>query len=673
MTAAADDPDLARLATAHGVAVGYEDQLRRPVRVPAGAVVGVLAAMGVDASTPGAVAAALHAVEGASPTPPVAVVRRSRGGSVRVGGAALLRLEDGTHRPAAVDGGRVALPPGLPLGWHCLETADGELPVVVAPDRLTSRSGRSWGWMVQLYAARSRDSWGVGDLADLETLVRWTARREGGLVLVNPLHAVAPGTPMQPSPYYPASRRWTNPVYLRVERTAAYRNAPGDLRRKVDALRVPSDADRLDRDTAWTAKLAALELLWSERAVPAGTAEDLDALDPALRDFATWCALCEQHGNDWRTWPESLRRPESPEVARARREAAERVRFHAWLQTLCDTQLAEGQAAARNAGMAVGVVHDLAVGADPGGADAWALQDALALGARIGAPPDTFNQQGQDWGMPPWHPRRLAELGYAPLRDMLRSLLRHAGGVRIDHVLGMFRLWWIPEGATARDGAFVSYDADALLGVIALEVERAGAIVVGEDLGTVPDQVRVELDDRGVLGSSVLWFEREQAEPGETGALAVPGRWREAATASATTHDLPTVLGWLRGEHVRVRAELGLLDDPAAEERSWRAAREELLRHLVDAGVLAGLDGTEDEQVQAVHDFLALTPSRYVLVAPGDAVGDLRQPNLPGTVDEYPNWRLPVADTDGHPLLLDELLADPRVERLAARLAAAVR
>ena len=349
------------------------------------------------------------------------------------------------------------------------------------------------------------------------------------------------------------------------------------------------------------------------------------------------------------------------------------MRFHAWLQTLCDTQLAEGQAAARNAGMAVGVVHDLAVGADPGGADAWALQDALALGARIGAPPDTFNQQGQDWGMPPWHPRRLAELGYAPLRDMLRSLLRHAGGVRIDHVLGMFRLWWIPEGATARDGAFVSYDADALLGVIALEVERAGAIVVGEDLGTVPDQVRVELDDRRVLGSSVLWFEREQAEPGETGALAVPGRWREAATASVTTHDLPTALGWLRGEHVRVRAELGLLDDPAAEERSWRAAREELLRHLVDAGVLAGLDGTEDEQVQAVHDFLALTPSRYVLVAPGDAVGDLRQPNLPGTVDEYPNWRLPVADTDGHPLLLDELLADPRVERLAARLAAAVR
>jgi 4-alpha-glucanotransferase len=297
----------------------------------------------------------------------------------------------------------------------------------------------------------------------------------------------------------------------------------------------------------------------------------------------------------------------------------------------------------------------------------------LALGARVGAPPDTFNQQGQDWGLPPWHPRRLAELGYAPLRDLVRSLVRHAGGVRIDHILGMFRLWWIPEGSSARDGTYVSYDADALLGVIALEAERAGAVVVGEDLGTVPPQVRTVLAERGVLGSSVLWFERADADAGETGELSPPGEWREAAMASVTTHDLPTALGWLRGEHVRVRTELGLLDDPAAEEESWAAERQELLAHLVAAGVLSSVDAPEDEQIRALHAFLAATPSRYVLAAPGDAVGDLNQPNLPGTVDEYPNWRLPVCDTDGRPLLLDDLLADPRVIRLADELAERVR
>jgi 4-alpha-glucanotransferase len=284
------------------------------------------------------------------------------------------------------------------------------------------------------------------------------------------------------------------------------------------------------------------------------------------------------------------------------------------------------------------------------------------LGARIGAPPDAFNQHGQDWGMPPWHPRRLEQRRYEPLRDMLRSLLRHSGGVRVDHILGMFRLWWIPEGATAREGTYVSYDADAMLGVVALEAERAGAVVVGEDLGTVPDRVRTTLSDRGVLGSSVLWFERAEVEP-----------WREAAVATVTTHDLPTVLGWLRGEHVRVRAELGLLDDPVAEEETWRRERDELLADLVAAGVLDAVDAPEEELVRALHGYLTRTPSRFVLAAPGDAIGDLRQPNVPGTVDEYPNWRLPVADASGRAVLLEELLADPRVERLAADLATGVR
>jgi 4-alpha-glucanotransferase len=665
------DPDLARLAAAHGVATSYEDQLRRPVEVGRDAVVGVLAALGVDASSPQAVDAALREVAERPPAPDVVVLRRSRGAHVPVGGPALLRLEDGGHRPLATDGGTATVPPGLPLGWHCLETGRGEVPVVVTPDRITSAPRRGWGWMVQLYALRSRGSWGVGDVADLRQLADWTAAHGGDVVLVNPLHAVAPATPQQPSPYYPGSRRWTNPLYLRVEDTACYARAGAAVRQEVDALRPAYDDARIDRDAAWRAKLAALELLWNDRE----RRRDTDVLpdDDDLWTFATWCALCEAHGTDWRQWPQALHRPDTVAVADAARDLRDRVRFFAWLQLLCHEQLAAVQDAARAAGMSVGVVHDLAVGADPGGADAWMLQDALALGARIGAPPDAFNQHGQDWGMPPWHPQRLAGHRYEPLRDMLRSLLRHAGGVRVDHILGMFRLWWIPEGASAREGTYVSYDAEALLGVVALEAERAGAVVVGEDLGTVPDQVRTTLADRGVLGSSVLWFERAEVQPGTLGPLSPPGRWREGAVATATTHDLPTVLGWLRGEHVRVRAELGLLDDPVAEEATWRRERDELLTQLVDGGVLDRTDAPEEELVRAVHTYLTRTPSRFVLAAPGDAIGDLRQPNVPGTVDEYPNWRLPVADASGRALLLEELLADARVQRLAADLTSGVR
>ncbi|MBV9293909.1 MAG: 4-alpha-glucanotransferase [Frankiales bacterium] len=669
------DADLARLAAAYGVATSYDDQLRRPVEVSREAVVGVLAAMGVDASNAAAVRQALAAVDGRPPTPSVVVARQSRGATVAVGGAALLRLEDGTHRTLGADGGRLLLPAGLPLGWHHLETDNGLLPVIVTPDRVTPRAKRGWGFMVQLYALRSAASWGVGDLTDLATLTEWTAEHGGDLVLVNPLHAVAPTDPsrhgsMQPSPYYPGSRRWTNPLYLRIEDTRWYREADAAVREAVDALRPSYDVDRIDRDAAWTAKLAALELLWQRQP----RAVDEVPTDGDLWTFATWCALCEVHGNDWRSWPESLQRADSPAVREAGRELEQRVRFFAGLQILLDEQLAVTQEQARQQwGMDVGVVHDLAVGADPAGADAWMLQDVLALGARIGAPPDMFNQQGQDWGMPPWHPQRLAEAAYSPLRDMLRSLLRHAGGVRIDHILGMFRAWWIPEGAGARDGTYVSYDADALLGVIALEAERAGAIVVGEDLGTVPPTVRQTLADRGVLGSSVLWFERAEVEPGAQGPLQQQDDWRAEAMASVTTHDLPTALAWVRGEHIRIRGDHGLLDDPDAEDERWRDEHDELMKHLVASGVLASLDASEDEVVDALHRYVAGTASRYVVVAPGDAVGDLRQPNLPGTTDEYPNWRLPIADAEGRPLLLEELLADPRVARLAAELRAAVR
>jgi 4-alpha-glucanotransferase len=446
----------------------------------------------------------------------------------------------------------------------------------------------------------------------------------------------------------------------------------------VDALRPHRPADRIDYDRVWQAKRQALELLWprARRAThppgepslgdrasggadgrPAAQAA-VDAADPALRDFATYCALAERHGPNWREWPAPLRHPDAPSVAAARGELASRVAFHAWVQELCAEQLAAAQRTARSAGMPVGVVHDLAVGVDPNGADAWALQDVLAGGVTVGAPPDAFNQQGQDWRLPPWHPQRLARAGYRPYRDVLRAGLRHGGGLRVDHVAGLWRLWWIPAGESPDRGTYVRYDAEAMLGVLTLEAHRANAAVIGEDLGTVEEQVTSALRDSNALGSAVLWFARD-AE----GELAAPGEWPESAAASISTHDLPTATGFLRGEHVEVRAELGVLTRDVEEERRTAAvARHELIELLRAQGLLGGADEDERDIVEAMHALLARTPCRMLLAAPADVIGEVRQPNLPGTVDEYPNWRIPL------PVTLEELRTDPRVRRVVAAL-----
>jgi 4-alpha-glucanotransferase len=644
------EDNLAELAEAMGVATSYEDHEGRRVDVDPGVVVAVLAEFGVDAGRPAAVRHALGELRDRRARgllPSTVVLRQGR--TRPLPGPGVVRLEDGGDRQ--VDG---ALPGDLPLGWHRLEAAGQQVTLVVAPATLPPPPP-SWGWMVQLYALHSAGSWGIGDLADLRELVRWSGRRLGaGAVLVNPLHAVTPVEPVEPSPYSPSSRRFGNPLYLRIEDTAEYAAAAADTRLAVDALRPHGQADRVDYDRAWRAKRQALELLRPS------TPELPD--HPELRDFATYCALAERHGPRWRDWPEALRHPDAPAVAAARTELADRVAFHAWVQRLCAQQLGTAQHAARDAGMPIGVVHDLAVGVDPDGADAWALQDVLATGVTVGAPPDAFNQQGQDWGLPPWHPWRLAEAGYRPFRDVLRAGLRHGGGLRVDHVAGLWRLWWIPPGESPDRGTYVRYDADALLGVAALEAYRAGAVVIGEDLGTVEERVRVGLRDLGALGSAVLWFTRDP-----DGRLLPPGRWPERAAASISTHDLPTATGFLRGEHVEVRAELGVLArDPELERRAAAAERHELVALLRAEGLLTGDPALADERdvVLAMHWLLARTPCRLLLAAPADVIGEVRQPNLPGTVDEYPNWRLPL------PVTLEELMADRRVADVAAALGA---
>jgi len=311
--------------------------------------------------------------------------------------------------------------------------------------------------------------------------------------------------------------------------------------------------------------------------------------------------------------------------------------------------------------MAIGIVHDLAVGVDPAGADAWLLPGDLAAGATVGAPPDSFNQRGQDWGFPPFRPDRLARTSYAPFRQVVRAALEHGGGMRVDHVMGLFRLWWVPAGRGAAGGTYVAYDADAMLAVLVLEATRAGALVVGEDLGTVDPAIRVALDKAGVLGSAVLWFSREEDEISPL----PPARYRERAVASVSTHDLPTAYGLLADEQVRVRASLGQLDRPLQDEQRRVQEEKDRLLAMMRAEGLARAGASEDELVLDMYRLLARTPCRVVLAAPADAVGDLRQPNLPGTQDEYPNWRLPLADRTGTEVSLEAFLAAPGTAALA--------
>ncbi len=635
------DPALEEVAAAYGVATWYRDGQRRPVDVDQDVVRRVLALLGVSADTPAQARDALAAAR--KPRGSGTVVLR-QGQSRKIPEAGVLRAEHGTE--TLVNG---SLPAGLAPGWYSLTSENRHTTVLVAPPRLPEPP-RTWGWMLQLYALHSTRSWGLGDLADLREFVAWTATaHDGGAVLVNPLHAVTPTTPIQPSPYYPSSRRFINPLYLSITDIGAYRRGDPLLRAEVDALRVGSGGERIDRDAVWRAKRAALELLWRADGAPR------PVLPEGLRDFATFCALAERHGPRWSRWPTELRHPATASAD------PQRVAFHAWVQRQCDEQLAAARDAARP--MAIGVVHDLAVGVDPEGADAWALQDVLATGVTIGAPPDAFSQRGQDWGLPPWRPDRLAATGYAAYRDMLRAVLAHADGLRIDHVAGLWRLWWVPPGASADQGTYVHYDGEVMLAALAVEAHRAGAVVVGEDLGTVEPEVTEALAAQRMLGCAVLWFARDEQAPGKP--LLAAQRWPQRAAASISTHDLPTAVGFLRGEHVRVRAELGLLDDEAAEWARARAHRAELVALLRAEGLLA--DGAiEDDLVVAMHALLARTPCRLLLASPYDVVGEARQPNLPGTVDEYPNWQLPL------PVTLAELQRDPRVRRVIEVLRAGV-
>ncbi|MEO8511501.1 MAG: 4-alpha-glucanotransferase [Chloroflexota bacterium] len=592
-----------------------------------GIVPGFRDAFGRDHEVETAVLDTIAETMGAAPDAAADPVRVARRGAALPPGAELV-LEDGTTL-----GSLDAVPLDVPHGYHRLETDAGPQLLIVGPGRCHLPAGlRAWGWAVQLYAARSDASWGIGDLADLRTLGAWSRGEGAALLLVNPLDAASPTLPQQPSPYYPSTRRFRNPLYLRIEEVPGADALGERLIELAAAGRALNESRLIDRDAVWTLKRSALEAIWAAGVTDPRFDAYRAAGGEALETWARYATIAERHGAAWQAWPVGLRRPEGRAVAELAGAEADRIAFHAWMQWLLDLQLG-------HAAQEIGLVADVPIGVDPAGADAWAWQDLLATGVTVGAPPDRFNTRGQDWGLPPFIPHRLRADSYRPFIETVRASLRHAAGLRMDHVMGLFRLWWIPRGASPEQGAYVAYRAEEMLEIVALESERAGAIVIGEDLGTVEPGVRETLEAHAVLSCKLLWFE-----------ASAPETWPAAALASVTTHDLPTAAGAWSGTDAQDQVRIGLSVDPAEMAG--------LVSHL---GAASGLPvGAPSEAVVVrAHRRLSGAPPVIVTATLDDALGVHERPNMPGTIDEWPNWRLAL------PLPLEELPQHPLARRVA--------
>ena len=667
-----------RLATSCGVATEYWDLGGTLRIVPETTVEQTLAALGVRASTEHEYDVALanrRQDHWEQMLPPLRVVREQDTNGPWVhhpdGKPPLIwvELEAGGRRydlpcepqetqkfgEVRLTESRILLPPDLPLGYHRLwvQQEDGErydCGLVVAPRRLPE-APRGWGLAIQLYSVRSRRSWGLGDLEDLADLGVWAADELGAdFLLVNPLHAAALCAPLENSPYLPATRRFGHPIYIRPEKvqehaylSRADSHVVADI---ADGLRERNtSAQLLDRDAVWEGKREALERIFE---VPRSPAREvafkafLEEEGEDLQAYAQWCVLAEQFGPRWDEWP--------AEAATITPDA-HRVLYYAWLQWIFDEQLEDAQRQLLAAGMKLGIVQDLAIGVHPFGADTWAVGDLLTQGFRVGAPPDMFSPQGQDWSQPPLNPVELEKAEYRPVRDILRFVMRHAGGLRIDHIIGLFRLWWIPPGAPPMDGTYVRYDHQALIDILCLEAKRAGVTLIGEDLGTVEPWARDVLSDHGILGTTVLLFERDGDGVHD------PNGWRTECLASVTVHDLPPTAQYLSAAHIRLWDQLGILDRPLAQalddQRREVAVWVDILRR---EGLLSPNETPSMSQITiGMHRLMSRAPSRLLCLSLVDGVGDLNTQNQPGTDTEYPNWRQPLTDTEGESVLIEDL------------------
>ncbi len=709
------DNSLDRLCAKCGIESEYSDIWGQSRRAPESTKLRLLRAMGVHINGAEGAAAALTEVEDrewSKALPPVKILRAGEVPprlaltlpEVRFSGAYnwLLTLESGerkagTLRPEAfhalesrdIAGVRHArrafdLPVAPGLGYHAfslVEAGSGALiastQLIVCParcfqPRILADGGRIWGPALQLYALRSARNWGIGDLGDLRTLVEFAGQAGAGMVGVSPLHALFPDRPDEASPYRPSNRTQRNVLYLEVEAIPDFGECPAarervqapEFQARLEALR---GTDLVDYPGAAAAKFEVFDLLYQhfrERHLARASARAKDfrefqaAGGESLRLHALFEALHEHFSRvdraawGWPAWPEAYRSPASDAATQFGRDHSERIEYSEYLQWQAELQLAAVVERSHALGFPIGLYQDLAVGVNPGGAETWTYSGLHALDARIGAPPDEFNLKGQEWGLPPWIPQRLTDSGYAPFIATLRSCMRHAGALRIDHVMGLMRLFWIPAGAGPENGTYVAYPFPDLLEILALESQRNRCLVIGEDLGTVPDAVRTATAAVGMLSYRPMYFERtDHAE------FKPPEAYLRDAVVTVSTHDLPTLKGYWRGADLAARAALGLF--PTEEMRAAQvAARAHDRRHLLAAVERAGLVSAEvaaeaavrqdldDTLVQAVHAFVARTPAKILTVQLEDLVGQLEQVNLPGTTDDrYPNWRRKLPST----------------------------
>jgi 4-alpha-glucanotransferase len=682
---------LGRLARLYGIERSYRDIWGRRHVTSAASERALLATMGVPATTDAEVASSLAAAEIAAwrePLPPVIVTRAARPSAIvtlpepagrlawsvhteagptlrgEVNPASLLPVESTATVGTRYRRCRLPLP-RLPIGYHRLELDDeaASTCLIVAPRRAfgvadVGAGARLWGVTAPLYGLRSESSWGMGDLGDLGRLAMLCADLGAAFVGINPIHAQLPAAPERYSPYSPSSRRFLNVLLIAIEQVPELAHseaaqallATPDFQARLERAR---GAELLDHPAVAALKLEALSLLYetfrAQSRSPRRAAFEVFRREggPSLERQALFDALFEHfRGQDpphhtWQTWPLPYRNAASPEVARFAATHRERVAFFAYLQWLAEEQLEQAQRQAA-AAMPLGLYLDLAVGVSPDGAEAWAHRGSIAAGASLGAPPDEFNEAGQNWGLAPLSPHALRARAYAPIIEVLRSGMRHAGALRIDHILGLQRsFWWPADGAP---GAYVRQPVDDLLGVVALESHRQRCVVVGEDLGTVPGGLRRLLDRTGVLGCSVLYFEREA-----DGSFRRAASYRSGSIASIGTHDLPTLAGFWAGRDIDWRERLGLYGDPGQGERERGARRTELAALLllleVEGLLPQGIDPEAPPDhlpwpvAVALHRTLARSPALLMALQIEDALGAIEQANLPGTIEEHPNWR----------------------------------
>ena len=698
---------LIQLAKLNGISTSYIDQLGTYVEIRDEVLVSVLAALGVDASSDEAITTSYELTKhriadtlveptivkfiGKESTTPI----RAKGHDVTL----RLLLEDGTQyegnlcmylTPQADGSLTFILPDDIPAGYHTLRVnagpLHGEARLICAPARVplppAIAEKQRWGWMAQMYSIRSAESWGVGDYGDLKLLLTDAAEKShADFMLINPIHATAPVEPLEPSPYLPESRRFMNVTYIRPQDIEEYAGLDEEAKAEVERLHAEvapdnDNADELDINSAWWHKRQALQLVFKvPRSAERQAAFEAfkEAAGPDLHAFAAWSVAFQVWGAPWEgTWFAETNR-DSPEVAELMRDHADMVDFECWLQWIADEQVTAAQTAARESGMALGLMQDMAVGVHSLGADVWWNPERFAVGSvTVGCPPDFYNQQGQDWGQPPFNPNYLAKTGYGVYREMVHNMFSHAGAVRIDHVLGLFRLWWIPQGEGARGGAYVTYDHEAMIAILTIEASRVNGLVVGEDLGTVPDYVRTVLSEHGLLGCMVEWFARVDDSPNAGDPYADPADYRKYALASVTTHDMPPTAGYLQFEHVKLREKLHLLTGPVEEfQASATAERQAMLDRLVESELItpeiaADVDNHIQEIVEAMHKMLLHSPSVLLQAALVDGVGETRAQNQPGTSSEYCNWRVPLAGPDHKVVHTDEVFDLPRVKSLSA-------